>query len=135
MIPRPAHEGILIHQVPMDREHLPRVLVPVLYREILITAQSKTGRAARSEFCWLIVTHIHKPDTVNERKMGSPTANVASHSLIDPSPFAVTSWFSLTSLQVMSKRPSCVSYLHQTTYCIVFFDELDDRIERHMARE
>lgn len=40
-----------------------------------------------------------------------PTFSTTSHSFIEPSPEAVTSWFSWTSDQARSYSPSCVSYL------------------------
>lgn len=75
----------------------------------------------------IIVSHPDPtPRVPNVKVKVQLTANVVSQSFTDPSPLAVTNWFSLTSLQHTSNRPSWVSKLHQSMkqYLPVSLDQL-----------
>lgn len=98
-VPAAGAEELLLDVAPVDREDLARVLVPLADREVLRSHPS-----------------ISIPTTTATRPQeaaGALTLSTVSHSLTLPSPDAVASWFSCTSLHARSYSPSCVSNLRQ----------------------
>lgn len=90
-VPGGGDEKVLLRVGPVDRVDLARVLLPGADREVLnvLAALCIWRRAVGSK--------------------GRPTLSMTSQSLSEPSPEAVTSWFSCTSDHATSKSPSCES--------------------------
>lgn len=95
MIPRTAREQFFPYVPPINTEHFSCVFVPVSNWKLL----------------WMDLKFSIR------RQLLMPafrlTLSMISHSLIDPSPEEVTSWFSCSSDQATLNSPSCVSKLRE----------------------